>query len=188
MEPVIARRAGPFVVAGAASAIVCLAVLRIPALLLGKLERSRPLTEAQAGWAYRLLVLAAVGQAVYGAFVVLRPETIARARAEQPRMRALTRVEVVRSVARTAAAMTGLTIVYGLAALGLTAQRGGFWLFPLVALAQGAWYYRQVGEVARWMSFQPDTDSPVPTAPTPWAGAGPDYCPPIARGLTAPRR
>lgn len=175
------ERARPFLIAAAIVAIVCLAVLRLPDSLLSLLRTEWALSGTQAGWAYRLLAIFAVAQAFYGGFSLLRPDRVARSREVDPKVRAMSRRQLLSSVARNAAAMSALTIVYGLAALGITAQRGGFWLFPLIALVQGAWYYRQVGDVRRWLFFQEDPDEePTPGA---WEREPPDYCPPLARGL-----
>jgi hypothetical protein len=95
----------------------------------------------------------------------------------------MSREEIIVSLARNAAGMCGLTLVYGIAALGLTGQRGGFWLFPGLLVLQAAWYYRQVGEIAKWIEFQPAfiaTEAPTPG----WSAGPPDYTPPIARGLS----
>ncbi|MDQ3645938.1 MAG: hypothetical protein M3345_03285 [Actinomycetota bacterium] len=175
-------RVVPFALAAAFSAIVCLAVVRIPDIFLGQIERSRPFTDAQAGWAFRLIALAALAQVLYGGFVVLRPETVARARTEHLKTKLMTRSRILTSVTRTAAGMMLLTLVYGLAALYVTAQRGGFWLFPAIEIAQGAWYYRQVGEIGRWLGFQPEVEVVEPREGA-WNREPPDYCPPIARGL-----
>jgi fatty acid desaturase len=48
------------------------------------------------------------------------------------------------SVAWTTAGIASLTLVYGVAAFALTGLRGGFWLFVVVELLQGAWYFRHV--------------------------------------------
>jgi hypothetical protein len=78
-----------------------------------------------------------------------------------------------------------LMAAFGVAAFVVTGERGGFWVFPLVALAQGAWYYRQVGQIGNWLNFQPEV---APAEPA--AGAvpevPPDYSPPLARGLGPP--
>jgi hypothetical protein len=78
--------------------------------------------------------------------------------------------------------MIFLTFVYGLAAFLVTGQRGGYWLFAVLFLAQGAWYYRQVGDIGRWLEFQPE----VVTRPSSavWIREPDDYCPPLARSLT----
>lgn len=181
MEP--ARRRGPFIVLLIVTAIVSLAVLRLPDTFLTQINDHRPLDDDQAGWAYRLLVFIAVAQAVYGAFGVLQSERVRKARERDDKVRAMSREEIVVSLARNAAGMCGLTLVYGIAALGLTGQRGGFWLFPGLVLIQSAWYYRQVGEIAKWIEFQPAfvaTETPTPG----WSPGPPDYTPPIARGLS----
>lgn len=180
-EPALSQRMRPFLIAAAVLAVVCLAVLRLPDSFLSDLRTDRPLSGSQAGWAYRLLALAAAGQAFYGGFFILRTERVARSREDDPKIRALSRERLFASIARNAAGTTALTILYGLAALGLTAERGGFWLFPTIALVQGAWYFRQVGEVGRWLAFQEETEE-LPAGA--WEREPPDYCPPLARGLT----
>jgi hypothetical protein len=179
-----ARRRGPFIVLLIVLAIVCLAVFRLPGSLLAQINDHKPLDDAQAGWAYRLLVLMTLAQAVYGGFAVLQTERVRRARERDDKVRAMSREEIVVSLARNAAGICGLTLVYGLAALGLTGQRGGFWLFPGLAAVQAAWYYRQVGEIARWIEFQPAFIAPE-SRKSDWDSGPPDYAPPIARGLTS---
>ncbi len=98
--------------------------------------------------------------------------------------RTLPRDRIARSVSRNAAGITCLTIVYGVAIFLLTGLRGGYVPFPLLALAQGAWYFRQAGVVARWLAFQPEA-VPEPPAPEEWSREPDDYLPPLARGLDA---
>jgi hypothetical protein len=185
MTPEVHRSRTPFWVAAAVIAIVCLAILRLPDLFVAQMARNRPFTDAQAGWAYRLLVAAALAQAAYGGFALLRPERVRRDRDEDPKVGRMSRQEVLATVTRNAAFMVFLTIVYGVAAFVVTGERGGFWVFPLVALAQGAWYYRQVGQIGNWLNFQPEVAHAEPAA-----GAvpevPPDYSPPLARGLGPP--
>ena len=182
MQELLGRRTRPFAVVLVLIAVVCIAVLRLPDTFLALLDRNTPFTTAQTGWAYRLLAFAAVAQAVYGGFVLLRPDHVEEARKKDPKLAAKPRSELVGIVARTAASMTFFTLLYGLAAFGVSGQRGGFWLFPLLALAQGAWYYRQVGEIGSWMGFQPEAGSDAPPRGL-WQREPPDYCPPLARGL-----
>jgi hypothetical protein len=186
MRELVGRRVRPFGVLAALTLVICLGVIRLPDTFLALLERNSPFTSsAEMGWAYRLLAFAAVGQALYGGFVLLRPERVEAARGKDPKLARAPRSRVTEFVARTAASMTFLTLVYGLASLGVTGQRGGFWLFPVLALAQGAWYYRQVGEIAGWIGFQPEameTEAPRGV----WKREPVDYCPPLARGLLEP--
>lgn len=179
------RSSTPYAVLATVTAIVCLAVVRLPEAFVASFARNRPLSSAQAGWAYRLLVLAALGQAAYCGFVVLRIDRVKAERAKDERLSALTLNEVLAAVDRNAVFMSGLTLIYGLASFGVTAQRGGFWLFPLILIAQAAWYYRQGSEIANWLRFQPETEDEAEERGT-WTREPPDYCPPIARGLTAP--
>ena len=177
------RRRGPFIVLLVVLIIICIAVLRLPDTFLRRLNDHKLLDDTQSGWAYRLLVFVALAQAVYGAFGVLQSEKVRKARERDDKVRAMSREEIMVSVARNAAAMCGLTLVYGIAALGLTGQRGGFWVFPGIVLLQAAWYYRQVGEIAKWIEFQPAFIATETAAPD-WSPGPPDYVPPIARGLT----
>jgi len=182
VEELLARRTRPFLVVAVAIAVVCIAVIRLPDTFLALLDRNTPFTTAQTGWAYRLLAFAALAQALYGGFVLLRPDHLEQARKKDTKLAARPRAQLVGIVARTAAWMTLFTLLYGLAAFGVSGQRGGFWLFPLLAVAQGAWYYRQVGQIATWMGFQPEAGSDAPPRGL-WRREPPDYCPPLARGL-----
>jgi hypothetical protein len=78
--------------------------------------------------------------------------------------------------------MVFLTFVYGLAAFLVTGQRGGYWLFAVLFIAQAAWYYRQVGDIGRWLGFQPEVVAQPSSAV--WVREPGDYCPPLARSLT----
>jgi hypothetical protein len=160
---------------------ICVVVIANPDPVLAQLKNNRPLTDAQAGWAYRLLAFFAIGQIVYTGMSVFRIDRIERLRDSDDRFAKLSKTEVISSLSRNAAALVFFTLVYGVASLLLTAQRGGFWLFPLLALAQGAWYYREIGQIAEWKAFQPDVVADA--SDTGWSTGGPDYCPPIARGL-----
>lgn len=182
MQELLTRRTRPFVIVAVVIAVVCIAVLRLPDTFLALLDRNTPFTTAQTGWAYRLLAFAALAQALYGGFVLLRPDHVEQARKKDPKLATKSRAQLVGIVARTAASMTLFTLLYGLAAFGVSGQRGGFWLFPLLALAQGTWYYRQVGQIGSWMGFQPEAGSDAPPRGL-WQREPPDYCPPLARGL-----
>ncbi len=177
------RRRPPFIATAAVLAILSIAVARLPDSFVNLLERNRILDTSAAGWAYRLLAFFAIVQALYGGFYVLRIDQVKRARADDPKVARMTRVQVVRSLARTATGMVVLTFVYGLAAFGVTGERGGFWLFPVLCLLQGAWYFREIGTVARWLGFQPDTAVEV-TPEAVWKREPADYVPPIARSLS----
>ena len=177
------RRWPSFIVAASVVAIVSIAVVRLPDPFLATIERNSLLDSSAGGWAYRLLAFFAVLQGFFGGFYVVRIDHVKRSRVEDPKVAAMTRAQVVTALSRNAAGMTLLTLVYGLAAFGVTGQRGGFWLFPLMCLFQGAWYFREIGAVSRWLGFQPDTAiEVVPDAV--WRREPPDYTPPIARGLT----
>lgn len=162
---------------------ICVVVIAIPDSILAQLKSNRPLTDAQAGWAYRLLALFAVGQIVYTGMSVFRIDRLHRLRETDDKFARLSKQAVITSLSRTAAALVFFTLVYGIASLVLTAQRGGFWLFPLLAIAQGSWYYREIGQISEWKAFQPDLAG-TDALDTGWSAGGPDYCPPIARGLT----
>lgn len=185
MRELVAKRLRPFGVAAAITLVVCIAIARLPDSLVELLDRKSPFSSAQVGWAYRLLVLAALAQALYGGFVLLRADHVQRARAKDPKLAAMSRAKLTGIVARTAASMVLFTLIYGIAAFLVGGQRGGFWLFPLLALAQGAWYYRQVGQVAKWMGFQPEAEPHQPGRGA-FQREPDDYCPPLVRGLRAP--
>jgi hypothetical protein len=157
---------------------------RLPESYVAQLARSRPLESVQADWAYRLLVFAAIAQAAYGGFVLLHTDRIGDVLAGEGREAGLTRQRILALVVRNAATMIALTFVYGLAAFVITGQRGGFWLFAFLTVVQGAWYFRQVNEIAKFLDFQqePERESTNST----WRKAPRDYSPPIARGLQPP--
>jgi hypothetical protein len=182
MQDLLDRRRGPFIVTTAIFIAVCVVVIAIPDSVLAQLKNNRPLTDRQAGWAYRLLAFFAIIQVIYTGMSVFRVERIAALREKDERFARMSKPAVISSLSRNAAALVCFTLIYGLASLVLTAQRGGFWLFPLLAVAQGAWYYREIGEIARWKAFQPDVTTMARS--TGWNPGDPAYCPPIARGLT----
>ena len=182
MEELTRRRRGPFILFGVAGLVACVVVAALPDSLIVQMERNRALTSGQAGWAYRLLVAFALAAAAYTMFKAITAESVRRSQERSEKARALSAERVVDSVSQNAAALPLLTIVYGIASLIFTGQRGGFWLFPLIALAQGAWHYRSVGEIVRWLAFQPEPE-PEEELSTEWKREPPDYCPPLARGL-----
>lgn len=182
MQELVARRLRPFAIVAAITVVICIAVARLPDSFVSLLQRKTPFSSGQIGWAYRLLAVAAVAQALYGGFVLLRSDRIKAARRDDPKLAALPRVQIVAVVARTAAAMLVFTLFYGLAAFVIGGQRGGFWLFPVIAVAQGTWYYRQVGQIAKWLGFQPEAVAQEPGRGA-WQREPPDYCPPLARAL-----
>jgi hypothetical protein len=77
--------------------------------------------------------------------------------------------------------MVVLTLVYGVATFYVTGQRGGFWLFAVLAVLQAAWYYRQVGQVAKWLVLQPDTSLTERSRASTWKREPSDYTPPLGR-------
>jgi hypothetical protein len=122
-------------------------------------------------------------QVAYAGWAVFRIERLEEARARDARLGAMGKADVVASLARTAAALVLFTLLYGVATIALSGLRGGFWLFPVMALAQAGWYYREIGQIAAWQNLQPD-DAVAARAAT-WRHEPPDYCPPITRGLVA---
>ena len=189
MEDLLARRRWPFLAFGAVGVVACVVIASLPESLLVQLERNRALNSGQAGWAYRLLVLFALVAAAYTMFRVFTIDSVKRSQErDAAKGRGVMPVErAVDSLAQNAASVPLLTVVYGVASVFFTGQRGGFWLFPLIALGQGAWHYRAVGEIVRWLSFQPEPE-PEEDLSTEWKREPPDYCPPLARGLTAAER
>ncbi|HEX2057991.1 MAG TPA: hypothetical protein VHI71_06440 [Actinomycetota bacterium] len=188
MEELLARRRWPFLGFGAVGIVACIVVASVPESLLAQMERNRALNSGQAGWAYRLLVIFALAAAAYTMFRVFTVDSVKRSQErDAARGRAIPVERVVDSLSQNAASVPLLTIVYGVASVFFTGQRGGFWLFPLIALGQGAWHYRSVGEIVRWLSFQPEPE-PEEEISTEWKRVPPDYCPPLARGLVAAER
>lgn len=169
------RAPEPFVAATAALAVVTLGVFRLPESFVAVMERSALLQGAAAGWALRILAAAAVGQAAFAGFAVFTPERVAAALAGEAPLRDAGHARLARSLAWNAAGITALTVVYGIAGFAITGERGGFWVFVLIGIAQLAWYYRLIGIIVAWLQLQPETG-------TDDSGTGP-YCPPLARGL-----
>lgn len=182
VERLYQRRRPPFIVASSILVIVSLAMARLPESLVAQLGRNAPLNGSASGWAYRLLAFIAVAQVAYGGFAVFRIDRVEKARAGDPKVAAMPHEDVIGSLSRNAAGMVLLTLLYGLASFWVTGQRGGFWLFPLLCVAQGAWYLREAGIIARWMTFQPPAGcDEVPEAV--WQREPPGYSPPIARAM-----
>lgn len=186
MEDLLGRRRWPFLAFGAVGIVACVVIASLPDSLLAQLERNRALTSGQAGWAYRFLVLFALAAAAFSMFRAITVDSVKRSQETNPKARAMAPPRIVDSVSQNAAAIPLLTIVYGVASVYFTGQRGGFWLFPLIALGQGAWHYRSVGEIVRWLVFQPEPE-PEEEVSTEWRREPPDYCPPLARGLVTGR-
>jgi hypothetical protein len=182
VKDIMERRWPPFAFVSAVLLVLSIALARLPESLVEQIERNSPLTGTEGGWAYRFLVAFAVVQILYGGFWVLRVERVKRAQESDAKVARMSRPHLLGSIARNAAGMIFLTFVYGLAAFLITGQRGGYWLFAVLFVAQGAWYYRLVGDVGRWLGFQPErTARPSPAL---WRREPDDYCPPIARSLT----
>ncbi|HEV3473419.1 MAG TPA: hypothetical protein VG408_09515 [Actinomycetota bacterium] len=182
MEELLKRRVPPYVALTTFGIIVCAVVIQIPDSFLTQLERNRPLTDAQAGWAYRLIAFFAIVQIVYGGFSVFRIERVQAANARDRALASMTPERMVTSLSRTAAGMVVLTLTYGLATIAITGLRGGFWLFPLLCVAQAGWYYREIGQIAGWRARQPAL---MDTGPDrgPWKSPGPGHVPALARGM-----
>lgn len=161
MDSSPARRPAPFLVTLAIALVVSVAVFRLPEEFVASLRRHRPLGNDGSGWVYRLISIAAVLQALYVGLALLRPEKVQEARRKDSKLAGMTRSELLHSVSRNAASIAALTLIYGLSAFLITGERGGYWLFVVVLLAQVALYYRQVGSIESWLSFQPEylTDS-----------------------------
>jgi hypothetical protein len=122
----------PFAVAAALLLVVTIAVFRLPEAFVADMKRDGLITGDSADLAFAFIATMAFGQAAYVGYVILSPERIADA--GDPT-----------AVARFAAGMASLTLVYAVAAFVLTGLRAGFWYFVILEIAQGAWYYRQVG-------------------------------------------
>jgi len=162
-------------------ALITIAVFRLPDSLIEQLENSELLSLSARGWAFRLLCLFSVAQAVYVGLIVFRIDRVKKAREDDPKVKSMSKPRFMTSLARNAATISLLTIAYGLAAVGFTGFRAGFWFFFALALLQGVWYFRELGQIARWLDFQPETS--IQASGGTWE-PGPGYCPPLARGLS----
>lgn len=128
--------------------IFAVGVFRLPEELVADLKRDRPLGLAASGWLFRLLALAAAGQAAYIGLSLLRPEKVQSDRVKDPKLAAASPETATRVLARNAAGMAALTLFYGLGAFILTGERAGMWLFLVIFVAQLGWNYRQTGLAA----------------------------------------
>jgi hypothetical protein len=182
MDELSARRRTPFAVCLVVVAVVSLAIFRLPELYVSSLRRNALLQDSQGMWAFRLLLLVAVGQALFGAYRVLRVERLSGSD-PHPRLRPAGRLRLASTIGWTAAAMIAMTLVYGLAAFFTTGLRAGLWAFLAVIVAQTLWYYRLTGDMLRWLDRQPV--APPEKKPV-WQRGDSDYVPPIARGLDRP--
>ncbi len=171
----------PFIYLGAVMLIVFVAVARLPELFVAEMENDSPLSFAQAGWAFRLIALAAVLQAAYGGFSILQIDKVRESWDNDPKMASMTRTEVAALVSRNAAIMVGLTLVYGLALFFLTGERGSFWLFALLAVLQAAWYFRQTRKITEYLAVQQEPEANNTGGR--WRREPDDYCPPLARSF-----
>ncbi|MGI8408122.1 MAG: hypothetical protein ACR2L3_06395 [Actinomycetota bacterium] len=156
MDPPPARHPAPFVLTLGVAVLVSVVVALLPETAVTTLRDHRPLGDSAAWWAFRLILLAAIGQALYVGFALLHPERIKAARIKEARLARMTRDELLRSITRHAATIATLTLVYGLSAFLITGERDAYWLFPFLLIAQVAIYYRQVGGIESWLSFQPE--------------------------------
>lgn len=155
MDELNEKRRPPFAVAVSVAAVISIAVARLPETFVEQLRRQRPFDISTSGWVYRLMVVAAILQALYVGWVLLRVERVERERTKDPAEGRMRKSDVMRSLSRNAATIPLLTLVYGLSAFFLTGERGGYWLFAFVCAAQLLWYYRATGVVAGWLEFQP---------------------------------
>lgn len=183
MTELESRRRVPFAFTAALVGIITLAIFRLPEPFVAQIQNSGFLSLSARGWAFRLLAFFALIQALYMGYSVLRTERVKSAREREPRIARMTRPKVMSSLVRSAVGALILTVIYGIAAFAATGFRAGFWLFAGIAVAQGLWYYRQLGVIARWLGFQPESTSDE-RASGAWVAAPLDYCPPIARALT----
>lgn len=181
MKAQVTRPWQPFALAIGLLVVVEIAVFQLPETLLEQIERNGPFTSAQAAWALRLLAFAATVQALFVGFRVLSVDRVAHALENEPKLGEMSKSQIAASLARAGAGVAMLTLVYGLSVLFIGGQRGDFWLFVTIAVAQLTWYFHQTGVITQWLEFQPE--------PTPhrirdvWRKEPPDYCPPLARGL-----
>lgn len=167
----------PFAAASLVLVVTSLALAVLPETWGADLRRRSPFTPTQATWALYLAGAAAVLQAVYEGFAVLRPHRIEAALQHEERLARLPATSIASAVARNAAIMTSFTLLYGIALVALTGRLGWYVPFALLAAFQGAWYYRAAGVIAEWLARRPAAAAPVPTT-------RPRYCPPLARGLS----
>jgi hypothetical protein len=170
----------PFIYVGAVMLIVYVAIARLPELFVAQMENNSPLSFAQAGWAFRLLALAAVVQAAYGGFSILQVDRVRSSWDNDPKMATMSRAEVAVVVSRNAAIMVALTLVYGLALFFLTGERGSFWFFALLAVLQAGWYFRQTRKITDYLAVQRDPEKETGGR---WKREPDDYCPPLARSF-----
>jgi hypothetical protein len=182
MDDLVTRRRIPFMVVGTVVGVATLAIFRLPELFVSQLRRNAILADSRGTWGFRILLVVAAGQALFGGYRVLRTERLAAVEGERiatdPH-----RDHLVSTVAWVAAGMVGLTLVYGVASFLLTGLRAGFWAFVALIVAQALWYYRLGGEAARWVGRQPAP--PAGLKPI-WHRGDAEYTPPLTRGLGRP--
>jgi hypothetical protein len=181
MDELLRRRRPAFVLVAVIVLLFGIAVFRLPDSLLTKVENASPLTVTQRLWLIRFLGFFAFAQALYVGLSVLRVETVRQARLED-RYAAMPFDQLVGALARNSAFAIWLTILYGFVGLALTGHRGSFLLFGVIALLQMAWYYRQTGEIARWLVLQIPPDASEPASGV-WEREPDDYSPPLLRGM-----
>ena len=181
MDDLLQRRRPAFILVGVIALVFGIAVSRLPDSFLTNIENASPLAVTQRLWLIRFLGLFASAQALYVGLSVLRIETVRQARMEE-RYAAMPFDKLVGALARNSAFAIWLTILYGFVGLALTGNRGSFWLFLVIALLQIAWYYRQTGEIARWLALQVAPDA-VARSSEVWEREPDDYSPPLLRGM-----
>jgi hypothetical protein len=181
MDDLLRRRRPPFIIVAVVALVLAVAILRLPESLLVQLENSSPLSVSQRIWLIRLLGIFAFLQALYVGLSVLRVETVRQARMDE-RYAAMPFDRLVGALARNSGFAIWLTIFYGLVGLALTGNRGAFWLFVAISVLQMGWYYRQTGEIARWLALQTQPDALVAPLSI-WEREPDDYTPPLLRGM-----
>lgn len=143
----------PFAVAAAVTVIAAFAVFRLPEAFLATIQTGRPFGAAGSTWIFRGLIVGALLQAAYVGRAVLTAESVAAAR-ERDAYLAAPPEDVTAAVARNAALVPLLTVVYGLSSIAITGERSNFWPFLGLALLQLGWYYRAMGPVAEWLRLE----------------------------------
>jgi hypothetical protein len=182
MAKLARRRNAPFFIAGGIAVVVVVAFFRLPDTLIVQIEHRAPATGSGGDWIYRLLAVVAVLQGIYVGRM-LRPDKVKRslpdgvvAPEELERLFA--------AASRSASVAISPTLVYGLTAFFLTGGRSAMWFFVVVMVAQGAWYYRQLGRLATWLGRIPGPP-PAPPRWLTWRSDPTGYVPPVTRGLTS---
>lgn len=182
MDDLVARRRVPFIVLGTAVAIVTVVIYLLPEPFVLRLQEDALLADAAGTWALRILLLVAVGQALFGGYRVLRVERLATLEGERIASEPH-RERPASTVAWVAAGLVVLTLLYWVATFTVTGLRADSWAFLAVLVVQALWYYRLAGDAARWLGEQVAPPDGLKAA---WDRGDSDYTPPIARGLGPP--